>query len=449
MLLTLAALTLAPAPAFAGTENTGPDAAPAPADVAGASTPEAATDADGGAPAPAAEGASEADGDGLSEEGPADMERRRGPRGGRGGGGHGGGHGGGPGGPGGPPDGAGGDGRGPHEGPKGVWAHIRPVGLLQVWGTAWDMDKDPVADATGYGDPEDDVGFKIKRFRLGLSGVEKGLDWAFVVGLTAPYDGFDDQDGSVEIVDAHVGYRWKGLGVQVGRDEVPFSRDRMIASSEQTFTERGMISEHIAPGREIGATVWAERFGAKLSVGAFNSGGTIFGDDNLGKTLLGRVEYTYGEADVYETWGGPKSLSFGVGVGGFLTDDVSTSTKALGADAMLRVAGLTLMVDAALAEVAPTNTQLDVPGVWETTTRRGLTGQIGYGIGAFEPAAKISLYEDSSVGGFDNVLLGVVWHGALDEKRRDRVRVGAGYALRLEEDPIANDTVRVWAQVRP
>lgn len=427
MLLCLAALSSARTLAAEGPENAslegdfGP-AAPAPA----AGAPPAAT--------PTSEGADGAEAPLVADEAPAGDGRaaRKKGKGGKGerGGGKGGGR----------PDGA---------GPHGIWAHIRPVALAQVWVTAYDWDTDPVADSTGVGDPEDDVGFKFKRARLGLRGEEKGLDWAVVFGVTAPYDGFDEEDGAIEIVDAHVGYEWQGVRVQVGQDEVPFSRDRLIASGEQTFQERGMIAEHIAPGRELGATISGERFGAKITLGAFNSGGDIFGDDNLGKTLLGRLEYSFGDANVYETWGGSRELSFGIGAGGFLTDDVSTSTRALGADAILRVAGLTVLVDAALAEVAPTNTTLDVPGVWETTTRRGLTAQIGYGLKGFEPAAKIALYEDSSLGGYNNMLFGVTWHGLVDDRGRDRVRIGVGYELRLEEAGIDNDTVRLWAQVRP
>lgn len=445
MLLPLAALAAILPAAHAGDENT--------ASVASSDAPPAEGAPAGSAdPAPSADEAARASAaiapeDGVAQEGqsdpgdpkPSTMERRkRGKGDGKRGDG---------------PDDKRGDGPA-GDGPRGdghrpIWANIRPVGLLQVWGTAWDMDQDPVADATGIGDPEDDVGFKVKRFRLGLRGAESGVDWALVVGTTAPYDGFDDEAAELELIDAHLGYARGGFGAQVGRDEVPFSRDRMMGSAEQAFQERGMIAEHIAPGRELGATVWGEKFGAKITLGVFNSGGDLFGDDNLGKTLLGRVEYGYGDANLYETWGGPRSLGFGVGGGAFYTDDVATSTLAFGADAILRVSGLTVMVDAALATVSPTNTTLDVPGVWDETTRRGLTGHIGYGIGAFEPAVKISLYEDSAIGGYNNVLAGVIWHGALDEKRRDRVRIGAGYALRLEEDAIANDTVRVWAQVRP
>ncbi len=392
----------------------------------------AASDESRAEPAPADPDATTAD------EAPADMSRqrggkrggKRGERGER------------------PQKGGDDDGREPPERAR-IWAHIRPVALAQVWVTAYDADKDPVADATGYGDPEDDFGFKIKRLRLGLKGKERGVDWAVVLGLTAPYDGFDDQEEGIEVIDAHVGYEWQGLGVSVGQGELPFSRDRMITSAEQTFTERGMIAEHIAPGRELGATLTGARWGAKVTLGAYNSGGSIFGDDNFGKTLLGRLEYTFGPADPYETWGGPKKLSFGVGGGAFYTDDVATSTLAYGADGILRVAGLTVMVDAAMANVSPTNTTLDVPGVWDQTTRRGLTAQIGYGIGAFEPAVKASFYEDSAVGGYTTILGGVVWHGLLDDKGRDRVRIGAGYQARLEDPAFDNDTVRLWAQVRP
>ena len=341
--------------------------------------------------------------------------------------------------------------RGGADGPaaRGIWAHVRPVGLLQVWGTAYDMDQDPVADATGYGDAEDDTGFKLKRARLGLEGGTDGLDWALVFGVTAPYDGFDEEDGSIQVVDAHVGYSTKALGVTVGQGELPFSRDLMISAADQTFTERGFVAEHIAPARNLGASVWGSRWGGKATVGVYNSGGGLFGDDNLGKTFVGRLEYARGDASVYETWGGPKTLAFGIGGGGFMTDDVSTSTRALGADAILRVAGLTVLVDGAWGDSTPTRSDLDVPGVWALTTRRGLTGQLGYAVAAFEPTVKVSFFEDSALGSYTQGMFGIVWHGLLDEKKQDRLRVGAGYVLRVEDEPIQNDSVRVWIQARP
>ena len=39
--------------------------------------------------------------------------------------------------------------------------------------------------------------------------------------------------------------------------------------------------------------------------------------------------------------------------------------------------------------------------------------------------------------------------GLLDDRDRDRVRVGIGYEARLEEAGIPNDTIRLWVQARP
>ena len=41
---------------------------------------------------------------------------------------------------------------------------------LHSWFTAWDQDESPVADAGGYGDPELDTGFNIRRARFGVNG---------------------------------------------------------------------------------------------------------------------------------------------------------------------------------------------------------------------------------------------------------------------------------------
>ena len=58
----------------------------------------------------------------------------------------------------------------------------QPTALLQVWATAFDMDEDPQADPAGYGDPEDDIGFKVQRARLGFEGENDRLRYGVVVG---------------------------------------------------------------------------------------------------------------------------------------------------------------------------------------------------------------------------------------------------------------------------
>ena len=62
----------------------------------------------------------------------------------------------------------------------------QPVGLLQVWATAWDQDGDPATDPAGYGDPEDDLGFKIRRARVGLEGTADDFRYSPLLGMAAP-----------------------------------------------------------------------------------------------------------------------------------------------------------------------------------------------------------------------------------------------------------------------
>lgn len=324
---------------------------------------------------------------------------------------------------------------------------LRPVALVQLWGTLYDMDEDAQGDATGYGDPEDDIGFKVKRARLGLVFEDNGVEAALIAGVAAPYDGLDTKNGDFTLYEAKVGYAKKGLGVSVGEQTVPFSRDALMSSAQLSFTERGLGAEHIAPYHQLGLLGTGEVAGLGVQMGVFNSGGGLFGDDNTGKTLVGRVEYTLGERDVYRFWD-PKGKGFGLGVGGggFLTQDVATQTVAAGGDLMVRVAGLSLMGDFAWAQVNPVNSDVATPGVYDGATRMAITGQLSYGIAEFEPAVRLSTYRDSDLGSWMQIFGGVVYHAKVGG-RPDMMRVGLGYEHRDEsEAELANDTARAWLQ---
>jgi hypothetical protein len=253
-------------------------------------------------------------------------------------------------------------------------------------------------------------------------------------------------------VDATVGYERKGVGIEVGQSEVPFSRELMMSSEELTFTERGFGAEHVAPDRSLGGTIHAGRFGAKLTLGVFNAGGDVFGDDVAGKTLVGRLEYETG-GDSYVTFGPAKGFVFGVGGGVFHTDDLATERLGYGGDLLVRYAGVYLLADVAAETITPTDKDTIQPDVWDPTHRLAVTGQLGCAIGDFEPSIRYSSFIDSSLGDdgqdYGQGMAGVVWHTAYDERDRDRVRVGAGYVLRLEQTPVKNDTVRLWVQLRP
>lgn len=324
---------------------------------------------------------------------------------------------------------------------------LHPVAMMQLWGTAYDMDVSTQGDSTGYGDPEDDMGVKLKRARLGLGFDKHGLSANLLAGVTAPYDGLDTRNGEFSVYDANIGYHTPEVHVSAGLQQVPFSRDSMMSSAELTFQERGLAAEHIAPDRQLGLLGGVDVKGLGVNLGAFNSNGSLFGDDNNGKTLVGRLEYTYGGRNAYTMWSPEqKGVGFGVGGGGFMTSDVATQTVAAGGDLLLRVGGLALLGDGSWAKVSPVNSDVAVPGVFAETTRIGITGQVSYGIDAWEPAVRVSTYSDSAIGSWTQLFIGGVWHGDVDGMR-DVVRVGAGYEMRLEgETSVANDTARMWCQ---
>ncbi len=325
---------------------------------------------------------------------------------------------------------------------------VRPVASLQLWGTVWDQDEDLQGDATGFGDPESDAGVSVKRVRLGLVGAIGDVNWEVLVGRTAPFDGFASDSGAIEVIDARIGWARDGFSVEAGRGRVPFSRDQMMGSGELTFTERGFGAEHVAPPRSLGLSATAARFGGKITLGVFNSGGTVWGDDNLGKTLVGRAEWATGN-DTYRLWdGGKQTFAFGVGGGAFWTDDQSTRTIGAGGDALLRVAGLSMIADVAWRRVEPGDTTVEAPGVLAPMTRLALTGEVGWAFGPVRPAARWSHMIDEATGAWGLGLFGVTWHIFPDDKRRDRLRLGLGYVLRVEPDARPNDGVRLWAQVR-
>ena len=324
-------------------------------------------------------------------------------------------------------------------------ATFEPSALVQVWVTAYEMDEDKQADASGYGDPEDDEGVKLKRARLGFSGGFKKWSYKLSVGTSAPYDGLSEPEEPIEVVDALVGVEpVNGLEIRVGQGKLPFSRDQLISAGELTFTERGIASEHLTPDRSLGLTVGYGRKGGKITVGAFNAGGDLFGDVAMGKTLVGRLEWDVGKANTYKTWGDRKEFGLGVGANGYYTMGEATSTWAVGGDAMLRGGGLSFLVDGVFSHIAPTETTVETPEVWEETDRWGVTGQLGYQVNAFEPTVRVSMLNDSTLGGYTQVLFGGAWHTA-----EDHARVGLGYELRLEDqDAVDNDTLRLWAQFK-
>lgn len=330
-----------------------------------------------------------------------------------------------------------------------------PYVLLQAWLTAYDMDEDPQADPAGYGDPEDDIGVKIRRARLGFEGENARLAYGVVVGISSPYDAVmaarsPDSGSTIKLVDAYGGFApIDALWVKVGQQRVPVSRETLMESGELVFQEGSVATEWLTPGRDAGLLLDGKLGPGRLRVGAFNGNGGVGGDDNTGKLLSGRLEATFGPGNSYETYGEVEGFTIGIGADGFLDDDVATQTLGAGADLMLRVAGLAVSAEGRMNRLSPTNTDVATPEVYAPVSRMGISAQAGYSVGALEPVVRFSTFDDDTEaddnGDVAQAQLGVVWHG-LD----DAVRAGAGYALRLEMGgtSISNDTARLWFQLR-
>ncbi|MEQ1569128.1 MAG: hypothetical protein ABMA64_26065, partial [Myxococcota bacterium] len=343
-------------------------------------------------------------------------------------------------------------------------------GQLQVWTTAWDQDVSTQADPATYGDPEADPGFSLRRARFGFDGFapmgdrsgRSQFDYAFAVGVGAPYDVLSTRSTAVELVDAFG--RWAlptGVGVTsvaLGLQRVPFSRDAMISSADQVFEEAAVATEWLAPSREAGGTVSQSiAFGdgpdaAQILVraGAYNGGSDWFGDAGTGLLAAARAELVLG--DVYRTWSPTRDPAIGLGVAALRDDDLSTRTTAVEGDLLARYSIVTATVELISSTVGPTDTTVADPAVVVDTPRLGMSGQLSVWIplphDGIEVAARYATFDDDTA--FENSGdVGLLHLGATWRNVAPRVDLGAGFVHRTEPAVSPNDTIRVWAQIRP
>lgn len=329
---------------------------------------------------------------------------------------------------------------------------VEPTGLLQVWATAWDQDQQDQADPAGYGDPEDDMGFKVRRGRIGMEGQVTGsLDFAVVFGVASPYDTWKASNEDVGLVDGYLGYTRGGFRVSAGQQKAPYGREQLVSARQLVFTERAVSTEYLSPDRETGLVAGYAWKGLQVRAGAFNGSGSFLGNETTGMMFVGRAEYSVQPDLAYETWGKVDGLVLGVGANGLYNDDLSTRTVGFGGDLIVRVAGLALLVQADHQTLSPADTTAASPDVMVETPRMGGMAQVGYSLGAFEPAVRVSMFDDrvdadaKDAGDVMELYGGVTWHVA-----DDFGRVGAGYVHRSEGGSweLPNDTIRLWTQVQ-
>lgn len=330
------------------------------------------------------------------------------------------------------------------------------TGLLQVWGTLYDQDENPLTDPASYGDPEDDPGFKIRRARIGLAGREGGARYDLTFGFSSGFDavgGPPDED--VQLISASGGWKAaKGLWIDAGVVKVPTSRSFLMSAGDLALGDRPVGSNALVPAREVGLTVdgnvgEGQGLRARGRFGVFNGNGSLVGDDNAGKMVAARLEALYGPGDTYRTFGSVEGLTIGVAGDCVYSSDLVTTNLHYGGDLLLRTGGFALLVEGHLSTITPQNTDLDLPGTLGETPRLGTVAQVGYSIGRWEPVARFSTFDDHRE--FDDngdIAIGeggVVWHG-----RQDAIRAGALYVARLELEgqPAQNDSARLWLQMK-
>jgi hypothetical protein len=328
-----------------------------------------------------------------------------------------------------------------------------PYMLVQVWGTILDQDEDPMADPATYGDPEDDMGMKIRRARFGVYAKDNGIRYAVTGGIASEYDlGIQQDLTHFQIVDAHLGFKLvQGLWMTGGVQKIPVSREQIMSSQDLTLAERAVASVWMVPNRDVGLvldyTTGEKNLKARIRGGAFNGNGNIYGDNNPGLLYVARAEIISGSEKTYQTFGVSKKPTIGFGADWYTNSDIATSTMSLGADMMFRLQGLAVLAEGRYSTINPTDTDIAESDVFSETKRMGYLAQVGYTIKGFEPAVRYSTFDDNQdiedIGDVSEILAGTTYHW-----NDDHFRAGAGYVVRLESENsvVSNNTARLWLQ---
>ena len=331
---------------------------------------------------------------------------------------------------------------------------LQPTARVHVWGTTYDMDDDAQADPASYGDPEHDIGFTLRRARIGLDGQAGPTFWRVSMGTGAPYDALSNDDTDIQIVDAYGGYAWgeeRNTTLAAGIVTVPYTREAMMSSLGLLFQERGVGTAWSSPLRDVGVHFDTTQGIFRGQAGVYNGNGDFRGDNNDGVMGVARLELSTG--DSYATFSEEGEDAYGIAISALYNDGVSTNTLGLNADALARMGPVTAMVGITRNAITPNDDLVAPPGVLEDTVTLGFTGQVSLFVpmntGGLDFGARYSSFDDA-VALDDNGDVSIVHTGVSWRDIAPGVDLGAGYILRLERQgrSIPNDTVRLWTQFR-
>lgn len=332
--------------------------------------------------------------------------------------------------------------------------HIQPTARVHLWGTLYDMDDDPQADPASYGDPEADIGFAVRRARIGLSGNARGAFWRVSMGTGSPYDALSSDEPLIQIVDAYGGYAWgedQDTTLAAGIVSVPYNRETLMSSLDLLFQERGVGSVWTSPIRDVGVIFDTTQGLFRGRVGVYNGNGDFRGDNNDGVMAVARVELSSGET--YRTYAPNGDTAWGVALSALYNDGLATQTLGLNADAFVHVGPISAMAGLTRNDIQPNGELVTSPDVFNGTEQIGFTAQLSATVplntGGLEIGSRYSSFDDATALK-DNGDVSIVHTGLTWRDIAPGVDLGAGYVLRLERQgrSLPNDTVRIWTQFR-
>lgn len=338
-------------------------------------------------------------------------------------------------------------------------AELEPYVMGQVWTTLYDQDVSAQADSAGYGDPEDDPGFKLRRARLGIirapelgASPQERVGFSIIVGMSSGADPIIAiQPGELALIDANMSFAaTEDLTLSTGLVKVPWGRENQFSSLQLPFQERAIQSNHLVSLREVGAVAaWEGPKGIRLSGGAFNGNGSLVGDTDPLLLFAGRAEWANKgqHRRALRTFGTVDSPVIGVGLDVAYNDQAAINKLVVGGDFIVRVQGLAVMAEGHFAQITPDG-GVEQPGVLAETNRIGAYAQAGYSLGErWEPVVRWELWDEDTARE-DNGDLMFVTAGVTGHFLEDALRVGGGYVLRSEQGgaSVPNDTARLWFQ---
>lgn len=329
---------------------------------------------------------------------------------------------------------------------------LDPKLQVQTWATLWDQDEDPQADPGGYGDPEDDPGFGVRRARLGLGGEYNILRFNVLVGSSRPYDSVSDDIPPLQLIEAWAGVRkdWGALGAlsaTMGSHGLPYSREAQMSSNDLVFQERSVNVNWLASTRDLGVSAAYEWRWFKLTAGLFNGNGTWFGDIDPGLLYVARLDFELG-GDSMITKADDSAL--GIGAAYLHEDEIATKRDGVNVDLLARYHGVSLLLEGNMTTLRPTEDPVVVaPTIPEKTVQMGASAQLSWFVrlplGGLEPAARFAWFDDATHlkdnGDVAIIDAGVSWRDPLPG-----LDIGAGFIHRaeLQGRAIDNDTIRLW-----